>query len=61
VYNNDGEGKEQVGLIYEDTVNILPEVCFEHNGQKAVDYVKLVPFLLKEVQRLQDEVNKLKA
>jgi len=60
VYNNDEENTEQVGLIYEDTVDILPEVCFEHDGQKAVDYVKLVPFLLKEVQRLQDEVKKLK-
>ena len=60
VYDADVNEEEQVGLIYEDVVNIIPEICFEQNGEKAIDYIKLVPFLLKEVQRLQNEIEELR-
>lgn len=60
VYDADVHEEEQVGLIYEDVINIIPEICFEQNGEKAIDYIKLVPFLLKEVQRLQNEIEELR-
>ena len=59
VYDNDPEEEEKFGLIYEDTVDILPEICSERNGTKAIDYVKLVPVLLKEIQSLQNRVEQL--
>ena len=60
VYDADSTEEEQVGLIYEDTMDVIPEICFEANGEKAIDYIKLVPFLLKEVQRLQNEIKELR-
>ena len=66
-YNKDSKmlGKNVAGLIAEDTIKILPEVVTVRtiNGElkpDAIDYSKLVPYLLKEIQELRKEINELK-
>ena len=59
IYNNDPEKRKRYGLIYEDTVDVLPEICTERNGVKAINYMELVPMLLKETQELRARVKAL--
>lgn len=59
VYNDDEEEKEHYGLIYEDTVNLLPVVCEDTDGLKNINYVEIVPILLKEIQNLRKRVSSL--
>lgn len=56
VYNKDKTETVHQGLIYEDTVGILPEICQEENGGKSINYLELVPILLKEIQDLRKRV-----
>lgn len=56
VYNKDKTETVHQGLIYEDTVGILPEICHEEDGQKSINYIELVPILLKEIQDLRKRV-----
>lgn len=63
-YKNDELNKKHFGLIYEDTVDLLPEICSEtksknHQTEKGIDYVQLVPLLLKEIQDLRKRVSEL--
>lgn len=55
-FKYNGDEKERIGMIYEDTVDIVPEICSEHDGAKAIDYGGLVPMLLKEIQSLRQRV-----
>lgn len=59
VYNDDDTERDRLGLIYEDTIDILPEICTYSNGGKGINYVELVPALLKEVQSLRARVSAL--
>lgn len=52
-YNEDPEKRKRFGLIYEDTLPVMPEICVEDDGRKAINYVELVPVLLKEIQDLR--------
>lgn len=56
VYNDDKEEKTRHGLIYEDTVDILPDICNDNGKAKTIDYISLVPILLKEIQDLRKRV-----
>lgn len=58
VYNKDKKGKTCFGLIYEDTVDIIPEICFDEK-EKGINYTELVPILLKEIQSLRKRVASL--
>ena len=58
VYNKDKKGKTCFGLIYEDTVGIIPEICFDEK-EKGINYTELIPILLKEVQSLRKRVSSL--
>lgn len=64
VYNNDTKGQKHFGLIYEDTIGLIPEICQENQGKdgkkdKSINYVELVPLLLKEIQDLRKRVSEL--
>lgn len=59
VYDNDIEEKEHTGLIYEDTVDIMPEICTKNEAHKAINYVELIPMLLKEIKELRARVKAL--
>ncbi len=56
VYNDDAEEHRHNGLIYEDTICILPEICTQDENNKAINYMELVPILLKEIQDLRARV-----
>ena len=60
-YYNDEKRRTHLGLIYEDTIGIMPEICtvVERDGTKAISYIELVPILLKEIQELRSRVKAL--
>lgn len=59
VYNSDKTERDRLGLIYEDTVGLLPEICVD--GDKGINYVELVPALLREIKDLRVRVARLEA
>ena len=59
VYDDDAEEKKRFGLIYEDTVEVLPEICTGDESNKAINYVELITMLLKEIQDLRQRVKQL--
>lgn len=55
------DNKKRYGLIYEDTVSILPEICSdttdpEGKHNKGIMYLELVPILLSEVKSLRKRI-----
>ena len=59
VYDNDAEEKTRAGFIYEDTEPVMPEICTGDEGNKAINYVELIPMLVKEIQSLRQRVSDL--
>ena len=59
VYDNDPAEQTRKGLIYEDTMEVAPEICSQDEGSKAIRYVELIPVLLKEIQDLRARVKEL--
>lgn len=59
IYKNDQKGQRRTGLIYEDAVNVMPEICTDAGGEKAINYVEMIPMLLKEIQDLRARVKAL--
>jgi len=48
------------GMIYEDMVDLYPEVCFEdEDGSKGIAYTDMIAVLIKEVQDLRKRVAEL--
>lgn len=58
-YRNESEAKRRAGLIYEDTVNVMPEICSKDDKTRAINYIELIPMLLKEIQDLRARVKAL--
>lgn len=52
----DHADREQYGLVYEDTVDVMPEICSKPDEMKGIQYTALIPFLLKEIQNLRRHV-----
>ena len=59
VYDNDANEQKRNGLIYEDTIGIMPEICTQNEAEKGIDYTALIPVLLKEIQELRARVKDL--
>ena len=59
IYNHDRNGRKRYGLIYEDTVDVVPDICHDEDGMKSVNYIDLIPMLLKEIQSLRQRVAEL--
>lgn len=59
IYDDDAEEKVRTGLIYEDTIEVMPEICTQDESNKAISYVELIPALLKEIQDLRSRVAEL--
>jgi hypothetical protein len=53
------EEKVRYGLIYEETEEIMPEICTKREENKAINYMELIPVLLKEIQELRKRVGEL--
>ena len=64
-WKDDIEAKElqgiHYGLIAQDLQKIYPELVYERGGQLSINYIELIPLLIKTVQELSIEVNELKA
>jgi len=62
-YKQDPQGQRQYGLIAEDVVKVYPELVTKGADGKveSVQYHELIPMLLNEVQRQQQEIAALKA
>lgn len=57
----DETDKMDMGLIAQDLEKILPDLVIEDSeGKKLVNYIALIPILIKEVQTLQQRVDHLK-
>lgn len=59
VYNDDPNEKQRMGLIYEDTIDVMPEICSNNENDKAINYLELIPALLKEIKDLRKRVAEL--
>lgn len=65
-YKSDKRKKPVYGLIYEDTVEVMPDICSHPDGKeeiedtsKGINYMAIIPILLKEVQSLRKRVAEL--
>ena len=46
----------------QDAAEVVPEIVHKRDdGYLAVDYIKLIPVLIEEVNRLSSEIEKLKS
>jgi len=59
IFDDDLEEKRRPGLIYEDTVEVMPEICTDDESNKGISYTELIPMLLKEIQDLRARVKTL--
>ena len=59
VYDDDPLERTRCGLIYEETIDIMPEICTNREDEKAINYVEMIPMLLKEIQDLRARVKAL--
>lgn len=55
-------GKGQMGLIAQELFDVYPNLVHDKgNGELAVDYISLIPVLVKALQEQQAEIEALKA
>ena len=59
IYNDDKSNKTQFGLIAEDVKKLYPEVVIDMpDNQIGIDYIKLIPIMIKEIQNLKEIVDR---
>lgn len=59
IYNDDKSNKTQFGLIAEDVKKLYPEVVIEmSDDQIGIDYTKLIPIMIKEIQNLKELIDR---
>lgn len=59
VFDHDINEKKRLGLIYEDTLEVLPEICSGNEDNKTINYIDLIAVLLRELQSLRARVKAL--
>ena len=59
IYDFDETESRRPGLIYEDTIDVMPEICTGDESNKGISYIDLIPMLLKEIQDLRVRVKTL--
>jgi hypothetical protein len=59
IYDADPKERRRYGLIYEEAIEHMPEICTGEETNKAINYMELVPMLLKEIQDLRARVAEL--
>ena len=64
-YKDDEKKRKRFGLIWEDAVKVLPEICHQDpeakdpDRGKTITYMDLIPIMLKEIQDLRARVAEL--
>lgn len=60
-YKNDKEQRQRLGLIAQETANIIPEAVSKNNeGYMSINYTELTPILVKAIQEQQALIEKHK-
>ena len=59
IHNDDKKNRKQFGLIWEEAVEVIPEICTQDGDHKGIAYAELIPVLLKEIQSLRKRVQDL--
>ena len=59
IYDDDADEKMHLGLIYEEVIKVMPEICTQAENDKGINLVELIPVLLKETQELRKRVKTL--
>lgn len=63
VWKYDKEAKElqgiHYGLVAQEVQKVFPELVYERGERLSVNYVELIPILIKEIQRLSSEIEEL--
>ena len=59
IYDDDTNEQRRYGFIYEDTAEVMPEICAGDESNKALNYIELIPMLVKEIQSLRSRVGEL--
>ena len=59
-YKSDKNKIRYTGLIAQELKAVLPELVLGSEGSYSIDYVKMVPYLLKAIQDQQKEIVQLK-
>ena len=55
-------GKVSYGFIAQEVEKVIPAIVTTNkSGDKSVSYDQIIPFLVKEMQDLKEEIRKLKA
>ena len=58
-FNWKQNGEKSYGVVAQEIENVLPElVSLDTKGLRAVDYNGLIPFLIKAIKELKEELNK---
>lgn len=64
VWKYDKEAKElqgiHYGLVAQEVQKVFPELVYERGERLSVNYVELIPLLIKEIQELSAEVDELR-
>ena len=55
IYDDDPEETRRTGLILEEAMEVMPEICVED----GIKYIELIPIILKEMQGLRARVKEL--
>ena len=60
--NTASNSNQEIGLLAQDVEKVLPNLVFTDNeGKKLVDYISLIPILIKAIEEQQQEINELKS
>ena len=58
-FKNEELGTDHRGFIAEDVEKIIPQIVTEVNDLKSIDYVSLIPYLVKIIQEQEERIRKL--
>ena len=60
IYKMKSDDEDKAGLIAQELEEVFPEMVYtDDNGFKSVDYIMLVPYMLKHIQKLTIQVREL--
>ena len=58
-FKNEELGTDRRGFIAEDVEEIIPQIVTEVNDLKSIDYISLIPYLVKIIQEQEERIRKL--